>query len=268
MSRLKNYYEILNVDRTSSQEQIKAAFRKLAQIHHPDKNSGSSRSGLIFRSIHEAYSILSREEKRKQYDNYLENSRIQPVQSGPASGATDDESAVETLCSRLNFIFWEIEDIFTPGKNKADLDIRKYSGASIRRWLLTILIFIDRWVLTPAGYGDYFFQARLIDNRQSYETLTKSFNPFHHNPYMSFNGYFYKIRLRLDKFINGIRLSDLQEKLPGSELTLMDCIYESLNMSYHYLGAIHMILSGKSETVPHFTHKPGFSDRESPILLS
>ncbi|MBN2658378.1 MAG: J domain-containing protein [Spirochaetales bacterium] len=265
---MKTYYDILELNRNATPDQVKTAFRKLAQIHHPDKNAGSPRSEFIFRSLHEAYSVLSEEAKRKQYDNYLENSRIQTASPPKPGAAKSEETMVETLCSRLNFIFWEIEDIFTPGKNKADLDIRKYSGASIRKWLLRILIFADRWVLTPSGYGDYFFQARLIESRHSYETLTKDFNPFHHNPYMSFNGYFYKIRLRLDKFINGIRLSDLQQKLPGSELTLTDCIYETLNMSYHYLGAIHMIMGGKSETIPEYPHKPGFSDRENPIMLN
>jgi curved DNA-binding protein CbpA len=267
---MKNYYEILEVNRKATTEQIRTSFRKLALKHHPDKNSGSAESELVFRSLHEAYSILSSEEAKSRYDRYLDNSTVQKgfKKASLSRAGTGQVSIVEDLCSQLNYIFWEIEDIFTPGKNNIDLDIKKYSGNSLRRWLLTILIFIDRWVFTPSGYGDHFFQARLIDERQSYETISRGFNPFHHNPYMSFSGYFYKLRVRLDKFINRIQASDLKAELPGSQLQLIDSVYEALNMSYHYLGSIQMIITGNRDSVIPFVHRQGFSDREVSGLLN
>ncbi|MES2225341.1 MAG: J domain-containing protein [Patescibacteria group bacterium] len=62
----KNYYEILGLDKKATKEDVKKAFRKLAQKHHPDKGGDEAR----FKEITEAYSTLSDEKKRKEYDNY------------------------------------------------------------------------------------------------------------------------------------------------------------------------------------------------------
>jgi len=65
---LKNYYKILEVDRTSSKEDIKLAFRKLARQYHPDSNIGNSNFTEIMQDINEAYSILNNETKRAEYN--------------------------------------------------------------------------------------------------------------------------------------------------------------------------------------------------------
>jgi len=62
----KNYYETLGVDKKASQDDIKKAFRKLAQKHHPDKGGDESK----FKEITEAYSVLGDEKRRREYDNY------------------------------------------------------------------------------------------------------------------------------------------------------------------------------------------------------
>ena len=61
------YYDILGVKRTSSQDEIKAAFHKLAAKHHPDRGGDESK----FKEISEAYNTLSDEKKRKEYDQML-----------------------------------------------------------------------------------------------------------------------------------------------------------------------------------------------------
>lgn len=62
----KNYYEILGVDKKATKDDVKKAFRKLAQKHHPDKGGDESK----FKEITEAYSVLSDEKRRREYDNY------------------------------------------------------------------------------------------------------------------------------------------------------------------------------------------------------
>jgi molecular chaperone DnaJ len=62
----KNYYETLGIDRKATSDDIKKAFRKLAQKHHPDKGGDEEK----FKEITEAYSILSDDKKRREYDNY------------------------------------------------------------------------------------------------------------------------------------------------------------------------------------------------------
>lgn len=65
----KDYYEILGVPRNASQEEIKAAFRRLARQYHPDVNK-SPDAEEKFKEINEAYAVLSDAEKRARYDRY------------------------------------------------------------------------------------------------------------------------------------------------------------------------------------------------------
>ncbi|MEK9160629.1 MAG: molecular chaperone DnaJ [Patescibacteria group bacterium] len=62
----KNYYDVLGVEKKATKEDIKKAFRKLAQKHHPDKGGDEAK----FKEITEAYSILSDEKRRREYDSY------------------------------------------------------------------------------------------------------------------------------------------------------------------------------------------------------
>lgn len=64
----KDYYEVLGVKESASQDTIKKAYRKLAKLHHPDANRGNPKASNKFKDIGEAYSVLSDEKKRKQYD--------------------------------------------------------------------------------------------------------------------------------------------------------------------------------------------------------
>jgi molecular chaperone DnaJ len=62
---MKNYYDILGVQKSASEEDIKKAFRKLAQKYHPDKKGGDEAK---FKEVSEAYSVLSDKKKRAEYD--------------------------------------------------------------------------------------------------------------------------------------------------------------------------------------------------------
>ena len=66
----KDYYKILGVDKSASQDEIKKAFRKLAHENHPDKNKGNAAAEQKFKEASEAYSTLSDDTKRKQYDTF------------------------------------------------------------------------------------------------------------------------------------------------------------------------------------------------------
>jgi molecular chaperone DnaJ len=64
----KDFYKVLGVDKDASKEDIKRAYRKLAQKHHPDANKGDESAEARFKEISEAHAILSNEEKRAEYD--------------------------------------------------------------------------------------------------------------------------------------------------------------------------------------------------------
>ncbi len=67
---MKDYYKTLGVERGASKEDIKKAFRKLAHEHHPDKTKNDPTSSQKFKEASEAYSVLSDDSKRKQYDTF------------------------------------------------------------------------------------------------------------------------------------------------------------------------------------------------------
>ena len=69
MSAKRDYYDILNVSKEASKEEIKKAYRKLALKYHPDRNK-SPEAESQFKEISEAYAVLSDAEKRRQYDQF------------------------------------------------------------------------------------------------------------------------------------------------------------------------------------------------------
>jgi curved DNA-binding protein len=82
----KDYYEILGVPRTASKAEIKKAFRKLAQKHHPDRNPGDKAAEQRFKDVNEANAVLSDAEKRKAYDTLGANWEAY-TRAGAAAGA-------------------------------------------------------------------------------------------------------------------------------------------------------------------------------------
>lgn len=77
----QDYYKTLGVNKSASADEIKAAFRKLAHEHHPDKKTGNNDK---FKEINEAYQVLGNTEKRQQYDQYGQT--FSGAGSGPTGG--------------------------------------------------------------------------------------------------------------------------------------------------------------------------------------
>src|SRR5438128_12468913 len=69
---MAEFYEVLGVARTASDDDIKKAYRKLAMTYHPDRNNGSKEAEERFKEITEAYDVLRDSQKRAVYDRYGE----------------------------------------------------------------------------------------------------------------------------------------------------------------------------------------------------
>ena len=70
MATKADYYELLGVGRTASEDDIKKSYRKLAMKYHPDRNPGDKKAEEKFKEISEAYEVLSDSAKRQQYDRF------------------------------------------------------------------------------------------------------------------------------------------------------------------------------------------------------
>ncbi len=70
MATKRDYYEVLGVEKTASDDDIKRAYRKLAGKHHPDRNPGDEAAITAFKEAAEAFDVLSTAEKRARYDRF------------------------------------------------------------------------------------------------------------------------------------------------------------------------------------------------------
>ncbi|MBQ4528270.1 MAG: molecular chaperone DnaJ [Clostridia bacterium] len=70
MADKRDYYEVLGVDKSASDSDIKRAYRKLAKQYHPDVNPGNKEAEVKFKEIGEAYEVLSDSQKRARYDQF------------------------------------------------------------------------------------------------------------------------------------------------------------------------------------------------------
>lgn len=96
---MKNYYEILEVNKNASQETIAKVYKFLAKKYHPDANPDNKQEAEEkFKEISEAYEILSNEEKRKEYDEELHDYEIS---SSPQTVSMEDFMKLNDYCKQL-----------------------------------------------------------------------------------------------------------------------------------------------------------------------
>ncbi|NNE71252.1 MAG: molecular chaperone DnaJ [Rhodothermales bacterium] len=101
---MRDYYEILGLDRSASADELKKAYRKLALKYHPDRNPGDTEAENRFKEAAEAYEVLSSPEKRQRYDRFGHAGVRGNGAQGGGAGFQD-----------INDIFSAFSDIFGGG---------------------------------------------------------------------------------------------------------------------------------------------------------
>lgn len=81
----RDYYEVLDIDKNASQDEVKRAYRKMAKKYHPDLNPDDHEAEVKFKEANEAYEILSNKEKRSRYDRFG-HAGIDPQAAGNGQG--------------------------------------------------------------------------------------------------------------------------------------------------------------------------------------
>ena len=119
-----NYYEILDVSRVATYEEIKAKYRKLALKYHPDRNPDNKKAEEMFKKISEAYEILGDKEKRKKYDEKINNNtKYTKDKENVRKNEYNHSSASSSFSFNPNDIKNMFENMFSTdnlGKNNKD----------------------------------------------------------------------------------------------------------------------------------------------------
>ena len=125
----KDYYQILEVPRNSTNDEIKKAYRKLAMQYHPDRNPGKEEwANGKFKEINEAYAILGDPEKRSQYDQFGTVGNIGDIFGSPFTRGTFEDMIRDFGGAGLRFDF--LDDIFSDFLGGSGFSFRKFSKGS------------------------------------------------------------------------------------------------------------------------------------------
>src|SRR5256885_6696994 len=121
----RDYYEVLGVGRTATEQELKSAYRRLAHQHHPDKNQGDPQAEDKFKEAAEAYAVLSDPDQRQRYDRFG-HAGVSSA-AGAAWGAPGFGGIEDILGDLFGF-----GDVFSAGARSGSRRSAQQRGADLR----------------------------------------------------------------------------------------------------------------------------------------
>jgi curved DNA-binding protein CbpA len=256
-----SYYNVLGVEPTAGPEEIKQAFRRLALIHHPDKNGNSAQSEAAFKVLNHAREVLADQVKRAEYDAYLATSNTlktwmretrtrRPAAAALPPAPDGSPAFVETVLAQLNTLLWDIED-FLRENHETDWN-QEFDSRTLASFIINVLAFLDEWILDPAGFPDYFWEARgeARPERRAYFARLRERVKGRGGEwgiFVNMRDYFYNIRRRMNLFIDRATAEDLMKIVPDYDVRILDALFEAQGLAVHNLCFLRSILSGDVE---------------------
>jgi len=228
---IPDYYAILGVNREGTPEAVRAAFREKAHRYHPDVNSNTKESNAFFRLILNAYSVLRDEDSRHRYDVYLDHGPARAEQAEVIEIA-DASHALSLVFEHLNYLLWEVEDLFRHGDGGTS-DVDRDSRDDV---VVEILKRIDEEVLTPAGFADYFYAARRL---KVPDGAARFGDQSGHRQYASVEDYLYNVRQRVNAMGRRSMFIDLETTKTGDGRDLIDLILAVYNSGIDAIAGLH-----------------------------
>lgn len=174
----KDYYKILGLSKTASQEEIKKAYRKLALKYHPDKNPNNPESEEKFKEVSEAYEVLKDPEKRQRYDELGANwKQYEKAGAGGFGGYQPGGGRYHYQQGGSGFSDFDLGDIFGGGGGGGFSDFfeRFFGGFGGGGFSEAESPFGGRSRQRPTSGQD--LQAMVdIDLQEAYSGVTKTYN--------------------------------------------------------------------------------------------
>src|SRR5947209_8966730 len=123
----RDYYEILGINRTATEQEIKSAYRRLAVKYHPDKNPGDAEAEDKFKEAAEAYSVLSDADQRRRYDRFG-HAGVSSSAGGAGGWGAPGFGGIEDILGDL----FGFGDVFANGARGSSRRSAQQRGADLR----------------------------------------------------------------------------------------------------------------------------------------
>jgi hypothetical protein len=155
---MMDYYEILGVSRNASQTEIRNAYRKLAKLYHPDRNS-SEHAKTYIQLINEAYETLSDPQKRSQYDQPAFTFVTQETTYQPQKDPLEEQR-------KENFRRWQERERI---KRQEEEGYKLYAFTQFKKFniviaLWALLLVADEYILPPRVSNEAVQEARSVNS--------------------------------------------------------------------------------------------------------